>query len=355
MRRHAIVVSRGAVTLLDPQELRAALAHELAHLARHDPGASWAVMAARALMWFNPAFQVLSRALARDAEWLADERAAEACGDRLALASGLIKLHRATAGGVPVRRTLPFAAALAEPLARVRSLDVEVRCRRLLDGAPASLPYLRARVCHRRRVPHDAAVLRGMTAHVTTSAARGGGAGLEVVRMLATVVWVSGATVVAVVLLGALPGWITGDRGTVREATSIQDAERRLGARILVPGYFPERAGVAAEAHPGRRRAARIGAARLSRRAPAPTSTSCRRRGRGSRSRPSCSGQRTVLAHEPHHRRPAPGNALRRARGRHAPPRARVGAEGWAIMLRSSGDVEELFRMARTSHRQGGR
>lgn len=145
VRRHAIVVSRGAVELLDREELRGALAHELAHLARHDPCASWVVMAARALMFFNPAFQVLSRALARDAEGLADERAAAAC-DRLALASGLIKLHRATAGPSPVRRTLPFAAALAEPLARVRSFDVEVRCRRLLDGPPARLPYLGARI-----------------------------------------------------------------------------------------------------------------------------------------------------------------------------------------------------------------
>jgi Zn-dependent protease with chaperone function len=146
VRRPAIVVSRGVVALLDREELRAALAHELAHLARRDPSASWGVMAGRAAMFFNPAFQVLSRALARDAEWLADELAAEACGDRLALASGLIKLHRATAGAAPVRRTLPFAAALAAPLARVRSLDVEVRCRRLLDGPPAVLPYGRARV-----------------------------------------------------------------------------------------------------------------------------------------------------------------------------------------------------------------
>lgn len=146
VRRHAIVVSRGAVALLDRAELRAALAHELAHLARHDPAASWGVMAARALMWFNPAFQVLSRAIARDAEWLADEQAAAACGDRLALASGLIKLHRATGGAVGVRRALPFSAVLAEPLARVRSLDVEVRCRRLLEGPPRVLPFLRARV-----------------------------------------------------------------------------------------------------------------------------------------------------------------------------------------------------------------
>jgi Zn-dependent protease with chaperone function len=146
VRRHTIVVSRGAVRLLDPDELRAALAHELAHLVHDDPAASWAVMAARALMWFNPAFQVLSRAIARDAEWLADERAAAACGDRLALASGLIKLHRATAGAPPVPRTLPLAGALAGPVARVRSLDVEVRCRRLLDGPPAALPFLKARI-----------------------------------------------------------------------------------------------------------------------------------------------------------------------------------------------------------------
>jgi hypothetical protein len=146
VRAPSIVISRGAIRLLDPEELRAALAHEVAHLAGRDPAASWAVMAARALMWFNPAFQVLSRAVARDAEWLADERGAAVAGDRVALASGLLKLHRATAGAPAVRRTVPLAGALSEPLARVRSLDVETRCRRLLDGAPVPLPYLRARV-----------------------------------------------------------------------------------------------------------------------------------------------------------------------------------------------------------------
>ncbi len=146
VRRHAVVISRGAVRLLDREELRSALAHELAHLARHDPAASWIVMGARALMFFNPAFQVLSRAIAKDAEWLADERAAAVCGDRLALASGLIKLHRATARRTVVPRTLPFATALQEPLARARSLDVEVRCRRLLDGPPAPLRWGALRV-----------------------------------------------------------------------------------------------------------------------------------------------------------------------------------------------------------------
>jgi hypothetical protein len=146
VRRPAIVVSRGSLALLDATELRAALAHELAHIAERDPLKSWIAMGARALMCLNPAFQVVARAIARDAESLADERAALACGDRLALASGLLKLHRATARWPAVPRTLPFAATLAEPIARVRSHDIELRCRRLLDGAPERLPYGPARV-----------------------------------------------------------------------------------------------------------------------------------------------------------------------------------------------------------------
>jgi Zn-dependent protease with chaperone function len=146
VRRPAIVLSRGTVALLDHEELRAALAHELAHVAGRDPLKSWIAMGARALMFLNPAFQVVARAIARDAERIADERAARACGSRLALASGLLKLHRATLGGPAMPRTLPFAATLAEPLARVRSHDIELRCRGLLDDAPAPLPWGRARL-----------------------------------------------------------------------------------------------------------------------------------------------------------------------------------------------------------------
>ncbi len=143
MRRPVLVASRAAAALLDPRELRAALAHELAHLNRLDPGVSWLLMGARALQCFNPAFQVVARAMAHDAEWRADERAAAATGDRLALASALLKLFRATEGrpAAPGRRSLPFAAALSEPMARARAREVEVRCRRLLDPAPAPVAF----------------------------------------------------------------------------------------------------------------------------------------------------------------------------------------------------------------------
>lgn len=145
VRRPRIYVSRGAVALLDPEELRAALAHEAAHLERRDPERSWVVMGLRALMCLNPTFQVQARVLARDAERHADERGAELGADRLALASGLIKLHRATGGGAS-RRTLLFGGPLAGPLRRARSLDVEQRARALLAPAPPRLPFGRLRL-----------------------------------------------------------------------------------------------------------------------------------------------------------------------------------------------------------------
>lgn len=146
VRAPALVVSRGTIRLLDAEELRAAVAHEVSHLAGRDPLTSWLLMAGRALMCLNPAFQVVSRAISHDAERRADDRAARLGGDRLALASALLELHRATSAPAPVRRTLPFAAALSEPLDRAHHRAVERRCRRLLDPAPAPAPFGAARV-----------------------------------------------------------------------------------------------------------------------------------------------------------------------------------------------------------------
>jgi Zn-dependent protease with chaperone function len=135
-RRPTIHLSRGTLTLLDPEELAAALAHEAAHAERRDPERSWVMLVLRALHFVNPTFQVLARALARDAERLADERGVELGADRLALASSIVKMHRAS-GGQVARHTLVFGAALH----RIRSLDVEQRARALLAPAPGRLRF----------------------------------------------------------------------------------------------------------------------------------------------------------------------------------------------------------------------
>jgi len=140
VRRPSVFITRGTLDLLDAGELRAALAHELAHLARRDPARSWVMLGLRCVMCLNPTFQVLARALARDAERLADERSVELGADRIALASALLKLHRAT-GGEDDRRTLVFGGALAGTLRRARSHDLERRVRALLAPAPEPLPF----------------------------------------------------------------------------------------------------------------------------------------------------------------------------------------------------------------------
>jgi hypothetical protein len=93
-------------------------------------------------MWFNPGVQVLVRAFSRDAERLADERAAAATRDRAALASALLKLYRATEGRfeAPARRAVPIFPSLDEPIARARAHDIGLRCRALLAPAPEALP-----------------------------------------------------------------------------------------------------------------------------------------------------------------------------------------------------------------------
>ncbi|HUL57658.1 MAG TPA: hypothetical protein VLU43_00195 [Anaeromyxobacteraceae bacterium] len=65
-------------------------------------------------------------------------------------------------------------------------------------------------------------------------------AGVELARMLATLGWVTLATALTLAGLDALPGRIAGDTGEVRRAATVDEAERRLGARLYLPGYFPD-------------------------------------------------------------------------------------------------------------------
>ena len=145
--RPTLILSRGTLEILDGRELSAALAHEVAHLARWDPMVGWLLIAARAAMFFNPAVQVAARAMIQEMEWRADDLAVAATGDALAVASGLVKLFRAgevrRASG---HRRILWVASLAGGWARVRAAAIERRCRRLLDQrSPEPAPLGRVR------------------------------------------------------------------------------------------------------------------------------------------------------------------------------------------------------------------
>lgn len=193
-----------------------------------------------------------------------------------------------------------------------------------------------------------------MTAHVTAGAERAGDAG-EAARMVLSLFWILGATVATLAVLGAVPTWLVGEGSAVHSAATVQDAERRLGARVLVPGYFPAHL----EWPPARIRVAggRRGSVLLSfgSRDGGPPVDLLQATREGEPIAPELLEGRTVL---------------RTSRARVGPQPATISdvlvegrperelaweLQGRAMVLRSAGDVDELFRMAKSAHREGGR
>ena len=129
LQKSAVVVTAGLLRLLNPQEIRGVIAHELAHIKHRDilvgtvaatiagaismsaNMAQWALIfgggrgsnddeggnpiAMLAMMIVAPiAALLIQMAISRSREFLADQGGAEMAGDPLSLASALRKLHR---------------------------------------------------------------------------------------------------------------------------------------------------------------------------------------------------------------------------------------------------------------------
>ncbi len=194
-----------------------------------------------------------------------------------------------------------------------------------------------------------------MTGGVTTGAERAGGAGLELTRMLASLVWVLGATTAAIAVLGAMPRWMTGDSRAVRGVTTIQEAERRLGARVLVPGYFPDHlAWPPAEIHVagGRRGSVRLAFAA---RDGGPGVEMLEATRDDEPIAPDLLRDRTVLRTDRTSLGSVPATISDVIVDGRAAREIAWTLHGRAMILRSAGDLDELFRMARSAHREGGR
>jgi len=141
-----LLVSEGTLSLLDAEERRAALAHELAHVKAGDLFASWALLCIRVLLFFNPVVQLASRKWLEEVERRADEVAAHATGAPLPLASALLKLFKATGGGHGGSSDLPGEGWLPEVFHRAESLGVTRRARLLVDrGTEGADPVPRLR------------------------------------------------------------------------------------------------------------------------------------------------------------------------------------------------------------------
>jgi len=121
LRKPVIVASTGLCEMLSPDELAAAIAHEMAHVKHRDPMLGWGLMSVRALCFFNPAVQLAARAAAGEIERRADRSAACVVGNTRSLVDSLRKL----AGSAS-------ASHLSRSWHRLRVAAIEERCQALL-------------------------------------------------------------------------------------------------------------------------------------------------------------------------------------------------------------------------------
>ena len=125
-RDPVLVVSPPAVERLGPDELDAAITHELAHARHRDPAWGYFLIAVRAALFFNPAAQWIARAMVDDIERRADQTAAAVSGHPEGLARAIERLSGA--GHPP---PIDGHASFERVFWRVRQEGLARRCARL--------------------------------------------------------------------------------------------------------------------------------------------------------------------------------------------------------------------------------
>ncbi len=130
--RPIIVLPASAVTGLPPAQLEAILAHELAHVARHDFLVNCMQSAVEVLLFYHPAVWWLSERIRQEREMCCDAVAAAICGDRVLYSRALLALEEqrqefavaATGGNLKrrIERLLRQPAGAHRPSALVAAL-----------------------------------------------------------------------------------------------------------------------------------------------------------------------------------------------------------------------------------------
>lgn len=187
-----------------------------------------------------------------------------------------------------------------------------------------------------------------------TAAMRAREAGHELVRMLLPLAWVATTAAILLAALGAAPTWITGERRDVRRVASIEEAERSLGARLALPAYFPDR--LAWPPAVVRIAGGKGGGAALVLHAAAddrPAMELIQSVTPGAVLPAVLLRDRTVLHTSRTTIGPKPATLSRIALDGDTWQELAWVEQGRAMVLRSRGPMEELFRMAHSSHREG--
>ena len=93
--RPTVVLSDRIQSLLTKEEIRAVLAHELAHIKNSDTMLKAMVTAYRTVLPFDPIIRMIEATFHREREMLADETSVRVTKKPLFLASALLKIHKA--------------------------------------------------------------------------------------------------------------------------------------------------------------------------------------------------------------------------------------------------------------------
>jgi beta-lactamase regulating signal transducer with metallopeptidase domain len=144
-RSSVLVVPRAFAEEHSPVEMRALLAHELAHISRRDYRTNILQLFAASLLWWHPGTWLIRAAIRHERECAADERAVRTVGSAAALAKGLCRLAEVSSR----TRTLALAAhshGLADRIARMAD-PPEHGARRVASCAAAALAALAIVAC----------------------------------------------------------------------------------------------------------------------------------------------------------------------------------------------------------------
>lgn len=119
-----VLMPVSAIGGLAPQQLEAILAHELAHIRRHDYAVNLLQTLVETLLFYHPAVWWVSRRIRAERENCCDDLAVALCGDPVAYASALADLESLRSSVPPFRRLerTALAATGGSLLQRVRRL-----------------------------------------------------------------------------------------------------------------------------------------------------------------------------------------------------------------------------------------
>jgi uncharacterized protein (TIGR03435 family) len=134
-----ILLPLTALTGLSDSQLRAILAHELAHIRRHDYLVNLLQTAVETLLFYHPAVWWVGRQIRQEREHCCDDIAVAVCGDPVAYAAALAEMET-------LRARIP-ESTLPEPALAANGGDLLTRIRRLLgeqDHASRSLGTIAA-------------------------------------------------------------------------------------------------------------------------------------------------------------------------------------------------------------------